>query len=63
MLIKRFLSGLMGLDRESAHGEADAAAAWFYDFRPVVPRCWRAEDSGPVEPAARSTYVPRAYCG
>jgi spermidine synthase len=41
MLIKRFLSGLIGRDRESARGDADAAAAWFNDFRPIVPRSWR----------------------
>ena len=63
MLTKRFLSGLFGRDRESARSEADAAAAWFDEFRPLVPRSCRVEDIAPVEPAAQSTYVPRAYCG
>jgi hypothetical protein len=63
MLMIRFLGSLVGRDRETARGDADAAAAWFDDFRPVVPRSWRTEDNAPVEPAAQSTYVPRAYCG
>ena len=54
MFIKRFLSGLIGRDREPTPSGADAAAAWIDDFRPIVPRSWRSKDKAPVEPAAGS---------
>lgn len=63
MLMMRFLRSLVGRDRESARADADAAATWFHDFKPVVPLSWRTDDNAPVAPAAQSTYVPRAYCG
>lgn len=62
MFTMRFFDGQFGRGGEAVRRDTDAAA-WFDDFRPVLPRSWRAEDDVPVRGNRQSDYVPRAYCG
>ena len=61
MFTMRLFDGLFGRGREVVRPDADAAA-WFDDFRPVLPRSWRAKDDVPARGNRQSTMfrVPTA---
>ena len=59
MFVMHLIDRLIARGREARRGDTDAAAAWFEEFRPILPLSWRAKGDAPSRP----TQPSGSYCG